>query len=299
MEKKMRVSTSTNLCNHVLWNQEIYTSEDGIRAVKEAGFDSVDLDFAFWRLKEDMLAGDNWKEWTLEQKAVCDEVGLPVQQAHAHFYGLDHCELLSDEDRQHRDNAIVRDIEAAALCDVKWLVIHPESYSDRLWYSRKLSMERNLELFKGYGEKAARLGVGLAIENMFIHTNSCPACFAASADDLVELVDKLGDDRVFGICWDTGHGNLNKVDQVQALHTMGKRLKALHINDNKGVWDDHILPFNGTISWIPFMKALGQIGYEGDFTYEIHNFSKGFDPGFHHRAMKFAREVGEYLVSLI
>lgn len=296
MVNKIRVSTSTNLCNHVLWDQEIYTSEDGIRAVKEAGFESVDLDFAFWRLKEDKLAGDNWKAWAENQKAVCDEVGIPVMQAHAHFYGLDHCELLSDEDRQHRDNAILRDIEAAAICDVKWLVIHPESYSDDMWYSRKLSMEKNLELFKRYGEKAAKYGVGLAIENMFIH--SIP-CFAAAADDLVELVDRLGDDKVFGLCWDTGHGNLNKVDQVAALQMMGKRLKALHINDNKGQRDDHVLPFHGTIQWIPFMKALGQIGYEGDFTYEIHNFSKGFDAGFHHQAMRFAKEVADYMVSLM
>ncbi len=296
MSDKIRISTSTNICNHVLWDQEIYTSEDGIRAVAEAGFESVDLDFAFWRLKEDMLAGDNWKQWAEAQKACCDEVGIPVMQAHAHFYGLDHCELLSDEERQRRDNAILRDIEASAICGVKWLVIHPESYSDDLWYSRKKSMEKNLELFSRYGEKAAKLGVGLAIENMFIH--SIP-CFAASADDLVELVDRLGDDKVFGLCWDTGHGNLNKVDQPAALRLMGKRLKALHVNDNKGQRDEHVLPYHGTIAWEPFMKALGEIGYEGDFTYEIHNFSKGFDAGFHHRSLVFAREVAEYMVSLM
>ena len=296
MNRKIRVSTSNNICNHVLWDQEVYSSEDGIRAIKEAGFGSLDIDFAFWRLKEDPLAADNWKEWAENQRAVCDEVGLPVMQAHAHFYGLDHCELLSDEERQRRDNAILRDIEAAAICGVKWMVVHPESYSDRMWYNRELSMQKNLELFSRYGEKAAKYGVGIAIENMFIH--SIP-CFAASADDLVELVDRLGDDKVFGLCWDTGHANLNKVDQTAALHMMGKRLKALHVNDSKGQRDDHILPFHGTIQWIPFMKALGEIGYEGDFTYEIHNFSKGFDQGFHHRSLVFAKELAEYMVSLM
>ena len=144
MNRKTRVSTSNNICNHVLWDQEVYTSEDGIRAIKEAGFESLDIDFAFWRLKEDHLAGDNWKAWAENQRAVCDEVGLPVMQAHAHFYGLDHCELLSDEERQRRDNAILRDIEAAGLCGIRWLVVHPQSYCDEVYYSKKnLSGEKS------------------------------------------------------------------------------------------------------------------------------------------------------------
>ena len=56
------------------------------------------------------------------------------------------------------------------------------------------------------------------------------------------------------------------------------------------------LPFHGSIQWEPFMKALKDIGYSGEFNYEIHNFSKGFDEGFHPEAMKFARKLGQYLV---
>ena len=102
-----------------------------------------------------------------------------------------------------------------------------------------------------------------------------------------------------GICWDTGHGNLNKLDQAAAVRRMGKRLKALHVNDNKGQRDEHILPYHGTIEWEAFMKALGEVGYEGDFTYEIHNFSKGFDAGFRQEAVTFARKLGEHMVSLM
>ena len=47
------------------------------------------------------------------------------------------------------------------------------------------------------------------------------------------------------------------------------------------------------------MKALGEVGYEGDFTYEIHNFSKGFDAGFHQETVTFARKLGEHMVSLM
>ncbi len=295
MKPQVKVSTSTNLCNHVLWTQETYESEDAIRLIAEAGYGAVDLDLAFWRLSTDYMAKDNWKEWVERQRDCAREAGLSFSQGHAHFFALDHCELLTEEERAFRDRTILRDIEAAGLCGVKWLVLHPESYCDSVWYSHSLSLEKNRELFARYGEAAAKYGVGIAIENMFIH--SMP-CFAASSEDLIELLDRLGDDSLFGLCWDTGHGNLNKVDQPAAVRQMGRRLKALHINDNHGQKDEHILPFAGTICWQPFMEALEEIGYEGDFTYEIHNFSKGFDQGFHQKAVVFARELGEYMLTL-
>lgn len=294
----IKVSTSTNICNHVLWNKEVYTSEDAIAMIGKAGYGAIDLDLAFWSLSEDPMAKDDWRVWLDKQIEAASAVGLPMTQAHAHFFSLDHCELLSQEEQEHRLMLIERDLEAAGLCGIDWVVIHPQSYSDAVWYDRDLSMKKNLELCKRLGEKAAKHGVGLAIENMFIHAG-VPACFAASCDDLIELVDTLGDDKVFGICWDTGHGNLNKLDQAAAVRRMGKRLKALHVNDNKGQRDEHILPYHGTIDWEAFMKALGEVGYEGDFTYEIHNFSKGFDAGFHQEAVTFARKLGEYMVSLM
>lgn len=296
MSKKIRVSTSTNICNHVLWKQERYSSEEAVREIAKAGFGAIDMDFAFWGLSKDPMAEDNWREWAERQKVTADEVGLPITQGHAHFYGSEHCEQLSLEEHELRAKAIRRDIEAAGICKVDWLVMHPESYCDDVYYSRKLSMEKNLEKFKRFGELAAKHGVGIAIENMFIRKMPC---FAATSEDLVELVDRLGDDKVFGICWDTGHGHLNQVDSAAAVRQMGKRLKALHINDNRGQWDDHILPFHGKMEWEPFMKALGEVDYEGDFTYEIHNFSKGFDEGLHQEAMRFARIVGEHMLTMM
>ena len=38
--------------------------------------------------------------------------------------------------------------------------------------------------------------------------------------------------RQVGICWDTGHGALSGQDQGEAIRKIGKRLKAMHVNDN-------------------------------------------------------------------
>ena len=82
---KINISTSTNICNYILGDQEIYSSEDAIRMIAEGGYDSIDLDLAFWRLKEDPMAADNWREWLDRQIQTAQDVGLPMTQGHAHF----------------------------------------------------------------------------------------------------------------------------------------------------------------------------------------------------------------------
>ena len=90
---------------------------------------------------------------------------------------------------------------------------------------------------------------------------------------------------------------MNHLNQADSLRQIGTRLKALHINDNRGMQDDHVLPYLGHIEWAPVLKALKEIGYSGDFTYEIHNFTSGFEPGFlHTESMKFACMVGKNMV---
>ena len=78
MSRKINISTSTNICNHIHWDNEIYTSEDSIRMIAAGGYDSIDLDLAFWRLKEDPMAADNWRQWLDRQILTAQEVGLPI-----------------------------------------------------------------------------------------------------------------------------------------------------------------------------------------------------------------------------
>ena len=52
------------------------------------------------------------------------------------------------------------------------------------------------------------------------------------------------------------------------------RLKALHLHDNDGREDMHVLPLTegtGKVDWDALLKALADIGYEGDFTYKVNN----------------------------
>lgn len=294
----MLISTTTGMCNQVWHKPEMYYScEESLKAIAEAGFPAVDMCFVAYGRPGKPMAEPNWRDWVAKQKDLANQLGLITNQGHAHYYSALDSFAFTQEDWNHVSNLVFRDIEAAGMCRIPWLVVHPDTHRKDGNYSRKLSLEREYERFSRFGELAAKYNVGLAIENMTANTPG--GRFACGHEDLLELLDRLNDDQRFGICWDTGHANCCKIDQPAAIREMGKRLRALHVNDNYGINDDHTLPFLGTVFWAPILRALGESGYEGDFTYEIHRFSDGFPPEFHHQAVCFAVETAKHMVGMI
>lgn len=295
----MRISTAAGTCSTVCWTQKMYFScEQAIKAIAEAGFDAIDMSFVTYGREGLPLARPDWRDWIKRRKEECDAVGLTINQGHAHYYGRPQSREFTSLDWEENTAKIYRDIEAAGICKVPWLVFHPDTAWDSAGYSRRLSLEKEKERFRRFGEVASKWGVGIAIENLTDNRNG-ERYFGVTAEDLLDLLDRLGDDKLFGICWDTGHANLNRLNQPESIRQMGKRLKALHINDNRGEKDDHLLPYLGRIEWEPLLLALKEIGYNGDFTYEIHNFTAGFTPALHQEAMRFAYKVARQMVSVI
>ena len=42
----------------------------------------------------------------------------------------------------------------------------------------------------------------------------------------------------------------------------------MHVHDNLGKNDDHMVPFSGVIDWKDYRKALDEIGFDGVFSLE-------------------------------
>jgi fructoselysine 3-epimerase len=77
-----------------------------------------------------------------------------------------------------------------------------------------------------------------------------------------------------GIALDTGHCNVNKESLVDAVFLLTKKQIPMHIHldDNNTLGDQHKIPGEGTIDFVPFLKALIETGYNGFLTVEL-----GFD----------------------
>ena len=111
----------------------------------------------------------------------------------------------------------------------------------------------------------------ICLENL----GSCEACY--TTEGLLKMINAVDDSSRLGICLDTGH--LHRVNFQQLdfqdfgdfIRAAGSRLKALHINGNNGLLDDHLMPFTGRKShdWKPVMQALSEIGYDRLFNMEL------------------------------
>jgi len=92
---------------------------------------------------------------------------------------------------------------------------------------------------------------------------------AGTAADIAAVVKAVGAANV-AACLDTGHANINNVDSAAFVRESGSMLKALHIADNLGEHDDHMLPHGrGTVKWSAVMQALRDVGYTGLFNFEV------------------------------
>jgi len=90
-----------------------------------------------------------------------------------------------------------------------------------------------------------------------------------TAAESAELIAAVGADNV-AICLDTGHANISDVDNARFIREAGPRLQALHIADNLGQHDDHMLPYGrGTVPWTEVMRALREVDYSGLFNFEV------------------------------
>lgn len=91
-----------------------------------------------------------------------------------------------------------------------------------------------------------------------------------SAEPLCELIQAVGSGQL-GICLDTGHLNIGQPgDQLEFIRRAGGLLKALHIADNDGSSDQHLMPYGrGTVNWRDVVSGLNEIGYSGLFNFEI------------------------------
>lgn len=124
------------------------------------------------------------------------------------------------------------------------------------------------------------------------------------ADDLLTLIDAAGGGEHLGICLDTGH--LHAVSakagatesQSDFIRTAGRRLRALHIADNDGTRDQHLMPFGlGTVDWQDVMRGLRAVGYDGLFNLEVPGERRA--PLDVRRAkLTYIQAVGAHLMSL-
>ncbi len=257
-----------------------------MQRVADAGFRHLDMNFWDWaHSPASPQRADDWQAWVERIGMFAKLMDIRFTQSHAHVYNF-----YTAENPEIHEEQVRRSIEGAGMLGIPWIVMHPSPKPDADEPgSREKTFADNVEYFRRHAERAAQIGVGLALENM-----SRSDYGLNTAEGLCELIDAIGMPNV-GACWDTGHANLAKQDQPAAIRTLGSRLHALHIADNLGERDEHTIPFLGNIEWPPIIAALREIGYPGDFTFEAHTIVRRMPESCKAEAMRLMYRIGDTL----
>ncbi len=221
----------------------------------DAGFDGADLSLELIAGLEEFDNDDGWKSvvYRFGNRAAARGLSLPV--CHLPFY-------MPDPDNapamMNFKRTLHSGIRAAAMLSIPDAVIHPiVRHSSRRCRAEWLS--ENRAFLSPLREMAGRMGVNLCIENMVGRPyTDAPgeAVFGCRASDIMELAATLDT----GVCWDFGHANLSGLCQSAEMEALRGRLRAVHIHDNDGIHDAHLIPGDhptpGSVDWDDAAEGL-------------------------------------------
>ena len=257
--KQLPISASFNLFHRATEDLSEYIRQ-GLAFYARHGFDAAEINATLFD-----LSTDGWKAQVEDARAASLATGVQFATAHLPYLlggfagDADYMALF--------DRRMKNSIDAMAALGVNCAVVHPNAPTVLAKeFDRRAQFESVMAHLTPYVAYANRAGLSLVIENMrIIHGSRHSHRYCQDADELCEVADALG----IGVCWDFGHANISGVKQSEGLAYVGKRLKAVHVNDNSGIDDDHIPPFTGMVDWKDAMHGLQLAGYEGTFNYEM------------------------------
>jgi fructoselysine 3-epimerase len=89
-----------------------------------------------------------------------------------------------------------------------------------------------------------------------------------TVEDCLGMIDELKSDK-FGILLDTGHANVNSEKFNEILPKCKGIPLHIHLDDNKGDFDSHMIPGKGNVDFHSLFRSLKDIDYKGFISVEL------------------------------
>ena len=283
--------------------EEAFGTKEAYRHIKEWGFDAVDANVDHLLPGNDIVKGNipeilirggkDCMELFSPWKEGAEETGLENYQAHAPFPS---CKADNALVNSQMIEVLKNTIRGCDYINCRNLIVHPFKFD----YDNRLpdleEWEYNIERYSQLIPVAKEYGVTVCLENMFsgfrgkIYASCCSEVQTAAR--YVDELNRLAGSDTFGFCLDTGHALLCGLDIKQFIVTLGKRLRALHIHDNNGMSDQHLVPYMGVLDWKRFVEGLKTVGYEGALSFETFNVWNQIDHAVMDNIMRFICDCG-------
>ena len=233
-----------------------------LEAIRKTGFKYIDMSFygVIYKGSSWIAAGDSWKKEVEDSLKAAEKHDLTFCQAHS----PDGEHFVDNEEREALILATKRTFEACAMLGIPHTVIHAAGCGPNEADFKK----QNIAFYRLFEEDAEKYCVDMLTENSAEAWN--PEYFLRTGKEMREFVEEAGIPRLH-LIWDTGHANVQGCSQYTDILDMGQELHALHVQDNDGKTDAHLMPMCGTTNFDDVIRGLIDAGYKGDFTFEGSN----------------------------
>lgn len=225
---------------------------------KAFGYDYIEL----WggrlhAFASDLLAGDASKIRDLTQKYQMPVyIYTPEHNAYPYNYMIG-----TERQWEESMNYLSSAFRAASDIGAQYTLVSIGHGGSATPNQRKQRLERSLYRLCAAAEEA---GQTILLETLTPYeSNTC-----TRLEDLREILDKIDSPALLGMC-DVVPPFVQKEDPVDYARVLGKRMGHLHLVDNDGQSDSHLLPGDGIMPLRKIMQELREAGYDGMATIEL------------------------------
>ncbi len=256
-----------------------YGIEEGFKLIKKSGFDSVDIGFTTYKKEEDTIykvSEDEFLSYFSNVKKLCDDLEIEISQTHGR---LTTCVPEEDLSEKIKINSEL-DLKASSILKAPVCVFHSVKLKqwEHVCLDEDFLLEKNKAFFEDYlTPLCEKYNVKFAQET---HGSSVLSTgpvldFLGDARNLRRSFDLI-DSKWKAFCLDTGHTNEARYyggpQMYESIKVLGENIEVLHLHDNQGFYDSHLMPLNGAfgaIDWAVVFDALEEIGYKGAYNWEL------------------------------
>ena len=186
--------------------------------------------------------------------------GLSLSDTHASS-GIEKCWYSPVEHERLAGVELVKNrIFLTAVLGGDAIVLHPF-----VLYNKELLPGFREQGLKSLGEIesfARSCGVRIALENLFqADASGIKDCGLENIDTLEYFFARFSPDYL-GFCWDIGHSILLGEQSFMRCEKLAKeRLAIMHLNDNRGDFDQHSAPFTWSGRWVWIAEVIASSPY--------------------------------------
>jgi len=236
-----------------------YPLDESLRRIAQAGYDGVDI----WGGRPHAYRNDLTRREIRRLREISERLGLEFASFIPAQFRYPTC-LCSQSETIRRDSvAYIKDsLRSAAEFGAPIVSVCPGhttfgQTAEDGWHRLRESLD---EICSAADSLRLKVAVEPADKYETDLVNNC--------EQALRLLEDVRWDNL-GVVLDNGHSHVVGESAAGMVARLGDRLFHVHVDDNLGQRDQHLIPGDGTFEFVPFISALQQAGYTGFLTAEL------------------------------